>query len=316
MSSSFDSDSSGLTVRFAKVSKRFHGVRALDELSMEIPAASTCALIGANGAGKTTSFSLLGGFLRGYSGAITVGAPGSAEISVERYRRSGGVVGLMPQDVQGFDGRSIESQLRLFSRLAGRTAHDAAREVDELIEATDLHEHRRKKPSELSHGMRARFGIAQAFIGAPGMVLLDEPTSGLDPLHLAQVRELLARFRGRTTLVVSSHDLSELQSWCDYVVMMEKGRCVKQGALDTFLTSNRRVVRFTIAGTFSSVALKDAFPEISLSVQGDEVIVHGELREGLLIKVLGWFETQRCSVLAFDRRGSLEEAYLQQVKRN
>lgn len=313
MSSSSASDSSGLTVRFSDVTKRFRGVRALDKFSMEIPAASTCALIGANGAGKTTSFSLLGGFLRGYSGAITVGMPGSAEISVARYRLNGGVVGLMPQDVQGFDGRSIESQLRLFSRLAGRTAGDAAHEVDELIEATDLHEHRRKKPSELSHGMRARFGIAQAFIGAPGMVLLDEPTSGLDPLHLAQVRELLGRFRGRTTLIVSSHDLSELQSWCDYVVMMEKGRCVKQGPLEKFLVTNTRVTRFSIAGTFNESELKEAFRNLSLEVRGEEVVTHGQLETATLLKLISWLDSHRCTMTAFDARGSLEEAYLHEV---
>src|SRR4029079_12369567 len=91
----------------------------------------------------------------------------------------------------------------------------------------------------LSHGMQKRLGIAQAFLGDPEVILLDEPTAGLDPANARQIRDLVASLRKRATVVVSSHNLAEIQELCDYVAILDHGRLVTSGAV-TDLTAAAR----------------------------------------------------------------------------
>ena len=168
--------------------------------------------------------------------------------------------------------------------------------------------------ASLSHGMRARFGIAQAFVGQPGVVLLDEPTGGLDPLHLAQVRKLLISFKGRTTLMISSHDLSELQGLCDYVVMIEAGRCIKQGRLDEVVGQKELKSVWNIRGVFAQTQLHAAFPTLQFNLFDKKLEVTGTLTAKNICDLIAWFDAANCAVLAFDRRTSLEEVYLEQVR--
>lgn len=308
----------GAALIFSNVSRSYGRVQALRELSFAVPRGSTCAFIGANGAGKTTTFSLVGGFLTRYTGEISLELSSGGIRSLADFRAAGGVIGLMPQDVICFEERTIRDQLVLFSELAGRQGNEVDREVSALLEATDLQEHAGKYPLELSHGMRVRFGIAQAFVGEPALVLLDEPTAGLDPLHLAQIRTLLVKFKGKTTLIVSSHDLSELQGWCDYVVMIENGRCVRQGSLNDVIHSTGSISRWTVTGAFSLGELGLAFPSLVFESQAgaggaDALVIHGQLSAAVIVELIKWFDQRRCAIMSFDRRQSLEEAYLKVI---
>lgn len=317
-----DNASVAASVSFANVTKRFGRATALNSLSFSIPHGATCAFIGANGAGKTTSFALIGGFLRRFKGQISLNFKQRGDVSLAAFRAAGGVVGLMPQDVICFEDRSLASQMSLFSKLAGRGNAQASNEVEYLLNATDLMEHRNKVPSELSHGMRVRFGIAQAFVGEPAIVLLDEPTAGLDPLHLAQIRTLLIGFKGRTTLIVSSHDLSELQGWCDYVVMLERGKCIKHGPLGEVVYSTGDATGdatgdtsiWCVRGEYGLPVLSSTFPGLKFTKEADELRIEGQMGTDTLIELLSWFEAQRCTVLSFDRRHSLEQAYLENLQ--
>jgi ABC-type multidrug transport system ATPase subunit len=308
----------GAALIFSNVSRSYGRVQALRELSFAVPRGSTCAFIGANGAGKTTTFSLVGGFLTRYAGEISLELSSGGIRSLADFRAEGGVIGVMPQDVICFEERTIRDQLVLFSELAGRSGSAVRQEVSALLEATDLLEHADKCPLELSHGMRVRFAIAQAFVGEPELVLLDEPTAGLDPLHLAQIRTLLVKFKGKTTLLVSSHDLSELQGWCDYVVMIENGRCVRQGSLNDVIHSTGSVSRWTVIGAFSVGELGRAFPSLVFETPagaggGNSLIIHGQLSAAVIVELVTWFDQRRCAITSFDRRQSLEEAYLKVI---
>jgi ABC-2 type transport system ATP-binding protein len=116
-----------------------------------------------------------------------------------------------------------------------------------VLELVGLADHVKKFPGHLSHGMAKRTGLAQAFIGSPDVVLLDEPTAGLDPFAAKQIRDLIASMRGERTVVVSSHNLAEIQDICTDVALIHQGQIIKHGDIDSF-TEKDNQLRIQIRG--------------------------------------------------------------------
>ncbi|MCX7819213.1 MAG: ABC transporter ATP-binding protein [Kiritimatiellae bacterium] len=212
-------------IAWRRVVKHYRRLRALDGLSLEVPAGSIFGLVGSNGAGKTTAFAIAAGLTRADEGTVdTFGGPFDPG-------RHAGRLTLLPQDSElPRDSRPREF-LAFLGRLQGLSARAAASEADRLLELVHLTDRARVPARTLSHGMRKRVMIAQCFIGMPQIVLLDEPLSGLDPREVAHMREFLAAQRGRRTIVISSHNLHEIELLCDEVAFIERGRAVRSGSL-------------------------------------------------------------------------------------
>ncbi|MCI5064827.1 ABC transporter ATP-binding protein [bacterium] len=225
-----------------ELSKRFPRITVLDALSFSVPKGATCAFIGSNGSGKTTTFSLIGGFLKPTHGEMWIDGEKRAPLASTR-----GEVGLLPQDQQFFEERTLRSQLTLFAQLIGFTGPALRHEVARVLESVSLQEKRDTPAKNLSRGMRVRFGIAQALIGSPALLLLDEPLTGLDPVVRAELKALLGELKCSTTMLISSHELGELQSLCDHIIAIEKGRCLFQGPMKEILESGEQKVHYTIA---------------------------------------------------------------------
>ncbi len=209
---------------FSEVRKRFGKTEALRGLSLEVPRGSIFGLVGPNGAGKTTTFSIACGFLQADEGGVELlGARGASPAALK------GRVSAMPQDAAlGRETRCFE-HLVFFGRLQGLALREARSEAERVLEEVGLAERRAAKTKTLSHGMLRRLAVAQALLGRPELVLLDEPTSGLDPRHAAELREVLRRRRGERTIVISSHNLPELETLCDHVAFIDRGVVVTAG---------------------------------------------------------------------------------------
>src|SRR5688572_15463153 len=215
-------------LRFSEVRKRFGAIEALRGLSLEVPRGSLFGLIGPNGAGKTTAFSIACGFLSADAGEVSILDSGPFHPS-----RLKGRMTALPQDAMlGAETRCLE-HLDFYGRLQGLTAAEARRQGERLLEEVGLADRRNAKARTLSHGMLRRLTVAQALLGQPELILLDEPTSGLDPRHAHELRDLLRRTRrdGRT-MVISSHNLPELEALCDHVAFIDRGVAVAAGATD------------------------------------------------------------------------------------
>jgi ABC-type multidrug transport system ATPase subunit len=219
---------SAAALRFTEVHKRFGSTQALRGLTLEVPAGTLFGLIGPNGAGKTTAFSLACGFLQPDGGEISV----LGERGFDPLRLKGRVTAL-PQDAAlGRETRCFE-HLVYFGRLQGLDLPHARQDADRLLDEVGLGDRKQARAKTLSHGMLRRLAVAQALIGSPSLVLLDEPTSGLDPRHAHEIRELLRRARtaGRT-VVISSHNLPELETLCEHVAFIDRGLAVAAGPTD------------------------------------------------------------------------------------
>jgi ABC-2 type transport system ATP-binding protein len=212
--------------------------RALDGVSLEVRRGETLGLIGPNGAGKTTLLSCLLGFLRPDSGRLSIDGRAVDDLWI-RAR-----TGYMPERL-GFDrDLSGASFLALHWRLSGG---DPARTGDEVLAAADRVGLDRaalwKRLKTYSRGMLQRIGVAQATLGNPALLFLDEPASGTDPLGVAIVREqiLAAKARG-ATIVLNSHQLSEVERVCDRVAFIDHGRLTRTETLQGDAASRRRSI--------------------------------------------------------------------------
>ena len=219
------------------LSKRYGAKRAVDGLDFVVPAGSVFGFLGPNGAGKTTTFSLLCGFVRPSGGEATVlGEP------LTRLGKLRGRMAALPQDARFHPSRSLMDSLVLFGGLAGMSRGEARAEARRVLDAVELGDAARVKGRALSHGMAKRFGIAQAFMGRPDLVLLDEPTEGLDPRTAHTVRQLIRSLAGQATVLVSSHNLGEVEDICDEAAIIDHGKLVTQGSLTELTATDEQIV--------------------------------------------------------------------------
>ena len=210
------------TLVVENVSKTFSGFKAVDDVSFSLNTGERVALLGHNGAGKTTLFKIVLGFLKRDRGEISVlgTAPGS------HSARSG--TAYLPESVAFPASLTGKEVLTFYARLKGESPAAAL----PLLERVGLAEAARRTVGTYSKGMRQRLGLAQALIGKPKLILLDEPTSGLDPISRQNVYELIGEIAGHgTTVLLSSHALTELEARTDRILILSRGRLVADDVL-------------------------------------------------------------------------------------
>ncbi len=224
----------GVALRLEEVVKHFGSVRAVDGVSLEVPAGSVYGLIGPNGAGKTTTFSLICGWLHPRSGRIEVlGHPPS------RLHEIKGRFSALPQDAALPPNTSLLQSLTFYARLQGVRRSEARKAAQAALEMVGLGAWGKVRAVTLSHGMAKRVGLAQAFLGKPDLVLLDEPTAGLDPKNAHHLRELIRTMREQTTVLISSHNLYELEDLCDHAAILDHGKVVEAGTMESLSAADR-----------------------------------------------------------------------------
>ncbi len=207
------------------VSKSFGRVQALRDVSFEVPRNLIFGVLGPNGAGKTTLFSVLAGFITHDEGSFTIlGHSSPEEIK--------GRVGILPQDAHFQANVPIIYQLRFFLRLQGWSDPDAEGEIRRVMEIVGLDSVLYREAATLSHGMYKRLALAQAFLGSPELVILDEPTSGLDWKSAKRIRETIRELREDATVLISSHNMTEMKELCDSVAVLESGRLKAVGPVE------------------------------------------------------------------------------------
>lgn len=241
------------------VVKRYGRRMALNELDLRISKGAVFGLVGSNGAGKTTALTAAVGLLSIQGGAINVLEDGPFNPSRHRGR-----VSLLPQDAHMPGHARLEEILSYYGRLQGLDGARLNRAVELGLERVRLLDRRREPVRSLSHGMRRRLSIAQAFLGDPELVLLDEPLNGLDPREVVHIRTLFREGRGNQTLVISSHILSEVEAVCDHVAFIELGRTERQSTLREILRDDRQISYHLTPGPAPIETLAAALPEARL----------------------------------------------------
>jgi ABC-2 type transport system ATP-binding protein len=221
----------GPVLRIDGLTKRYAGVTALDDLSIEVPR-GRIGLVGANGAGKTTTFRLLLGLAHPTHGRIEVCGIDVAKDPIGVRAR----LGYMPEhDCLPLD-QTAADVVSTFGELSGLPARAARQRASDILDLVGLDEARFRPIGGFSTGMRQRAKLAQALVGDPELVLLDEPTAGLDPLGREEMLALVARLGSfGISVLMATHLLDDVQRVCDQVVMLDAGRLVVSGATTSLL---------------------------------------------------------------------------------
>lgn len=209
------------------LTKRYGNLTAVDDLSLAVHAGEIYGVLGPNGAGKTTFLRMLFGLIRPDAGTL--------EVFGRSWDRDGnatlnGVAGFIesPKFYPYLTGRA---NLELLAGLDGKAA---TRRIDEVLDVVDLTGRERDKVSGYSFGMRQRLGVAAALLRDPRLLVLDEPANGLDPAGIRDMRSLVKRLASSgITVLLSSHDMAEVEDICDNVTIMKTGSVVYHGTIST-----------------------------------------------------------------------------------
>ena len=226
---------SATVLSFSNVSFTYRGdwlnrIHALKRVDLSVPAGAAYGFLGANGAGKSTSIKLAMGLLHGHKGEITLlGQP----IGDHRLRAR---VGFLPEQPFFYDNLAVGEYLAYLGHLSGLHGGTLSAAIERVYQLLDLGDLRARKLGSFSKGMRQRFGLAQAILHRPDLLVLDEPFSGLDPLWRARFKEVMALERTRgATLFFSSHILSDIEDLCDSYCVIDHGEVLEQGRLADLL---------------------------------------------------------------------------------
>jgi ABC-type multidrug transport system ATPase subunit len=255
---------SGLSKTYA------NGVRALLDVSLTIPT-GMFGLLGPNGAGKSTLMRTLATLQEADAGSVRMG-----DIDVLRdkaaVRRT---LGYLPQDFGVYPKVSAEELLDHLARLKGLAdARERRDVVATLLRQTNLHDVRRKALGGFSGGMRQRFGIAQALLGNPRLIIVDEPTAGLDPEERVRFHNLLAEIGENVIVILSTHIVSDVSDLCGRMAIIDKGRVLLTGSpLELTKTLEGRVWQKAVARHDLETA-KATYPVISTRLLAGRTLVN------------------------------------------
>ncbi len=304
-------------IEIRQLSKRYRKVEALRGLDLEVPEGSICGFLGPNGAGKTTTMKILMGLIRPSGGyAAVFGHDVRSHGLVARSR-----IGYLPQDPVFPPSQTVRGVVSYVACLYPGHPRGRAlrRRVDDLLDRVGMADKARRRVRGLSGGERQRLGVAQALIAEPDLVMMDEPSAGLDPVGRRDMLDLIAEIGGDTTVFYSTHILDDVERVSDTVVMINAGRVVAQGTLDSILAVSDLDYTLHLCGdTRETLGRVSAEPWV-VSVETQQ---KGELEEwrvrvsdeataiDRLVPLL--LADDRCDIIEFhlsDRR--LEDAYLE-----
>ena len=241
-------------IRVEHLSKRYGTRYALDDVSFEIGEGEIVGLLGANGAGKSTTMNILTGYLSATEGEAFVDGVSVLDEPTEAKRR----IGYLPEQPPLYFDMTVREYLDFVYELKGCTFPREAH-LSEIMGVVKIADVRDRLIGHLSKGYRQRVGIAAALVGDPPILIFDEPTVGLDPKQIVEVRNLLRTLGKKHTVVLSTHILSEVQAVCERIVVIKEGRIVANERTEDIARrlETETHYRVSIAGAAAS-EIKDA----------------------------------------------------------
>jgi ABC-2 type transport system ATP-binding protein len=260
-------------IEVQELTKKYGELVAVRDLTFKVEPGRIWGLLGPNAAGKTTTMRILTGYLPATSGRATV-AGFDVFNEPDAVKKS---IGYLPEVVPLYQDMTVSGYLGFVAEIKQVPSAKRKTAVARVLESAGLQAVGRRLIKNISRGYKQRVGIAQAMIHDPKVLVLDEPTIGLDPAQIREIRELIRSLRGEHTILLSTHILPEVTQVCDGVVIINEGRLMACGSLESLAASFERndgVILKLRRGGDEEAALIRGIPGVDkVSVEGNELRV-------------------------------------------
>jgi ABC-2 type transport system ATP-binding protein len=235
------------SIEVEHISKSFGPQKAVCDVSFQVEPGGIFGLLGPNGAGKTTSIRIILDIFKPDSGRVAV--LGGAMDEQKKNR-----IGYLPEERGLYQDITLERCLTYLASLKNLTTQEAKTQIDSYLVRFDLMAHRRKKIKELSKGMQQKAQLIATLVHKPDLLIIDEPFSGLDPINTQMIKDLLVEEKKRgVTIVMSTHQMQQVEELCDRLVLIHRGEVVLYGSLED--------IRHQFAADAVLVRAEKALPE-------------------------------------------------------
>ena len=295
-------------LRITDLHKSFGDKQVLKGLSIAVPQHSIYGFIGKNGAGKTTAMKTVLGLLKADSGDITVNGERAAygQTSTNRY------IGYLPDVPEFYSFMSAPEYLSFCGEITGMKSAESRERSKELLALVGLSEEKHRIKG-FSRGMKQRLGIAQALLGRPKLLICDEPTSALDPVGRKEILDILLSLRDQTTVLFSTHILSDVERICTDVALLDNGKVSIQGKLSDIKSRYRsREYQLETENSSDTAALTQRFPAMK-ALEGNRLVFSES--DISSFDVLSFVSDKRISLLKFERMEPTLESLFMEVTR-
>lgn len=295
-------------LKITNVDRRFGDKQVLKDLTLSVPANSIFGFIGKNGAGKTTTMKLVLGLLKADSGQILVdGEPVVYGRTVTNRK-----IGYLPDVPEFYSFMNAEEYLHFCGEITSMEPQDIKSRSAELLELVGLGNEKHRIRG-FSRGMKQRLGIAQALLNRPKLLICDEPTSALDPVGRKEILDSLLAVKDQTTVLFSTHILSDVERICTDVALLHDGAVSVQGTLADIKSAYRREEYLLETETPEALALlQQTFPGMRL--QGQHQLIFRE-QENTLFDVLRFVTDRRLPLLKLEHlEPTLESLFMEVVE--
>ncbi len=260
------------------ITKTYGPIEALRGVSFHIEPGEIVGLLGPNGAGKTTTIKILTGSLQPDEGFVSI----NGLDVLEHTKQVQAQIGYLPETAPLYPDLSVQGYLKMMAELRGVPEEERRERISEAVYATDIVDQLTRPIGELSKGYRQRVGLAQAILNKPRLLVLDEPTIGLDPTQVVEVRRLIRRLAEHSTVLLSTHILSEVEALCDRVIILINGQIRADAQLSELASTSDAIL--VLSGSPAGV-IDDL--EALKGVQGVEILDSGLASDYPTYRVLG-----------------------------
>ncbi len=251
------------------ISKSYGSIRALNDVSFEVPRGAIFGVLGPNGSGKTTLLSIIVDVLSADNGNFQwFGKPGSPEIRKQ--------IGTLLETPNFYHYLSAVNNLKITQSISGRGNPE---NIDDVLSKVKLLERKKSRFSTYSLGMKQRLAIAAALLGNPTILVLDEPTNGLDPVGIAETRELIKELsKAGHTVIMASHLLDEVEKVCTHVAILKKGTLLATGGVDDVL-ADEDVIELSAGDNNTLISILQSYTN-AIRIEQHDMFVQLHLPKG------------------------------------
>ena len=238
-------------IKVEKIAKNFGSFEAVRDVSFTVNKGDVFGFLGPNGAGKSTTIRCLLSLIRLNAGTIQMFGKSYATHRYEILSKIGSII----EKPDFYNYLSAQKNLEIFARISGATV--STKEIHEMLEFVGLGGRGKDKTKGFSHGMKQRLGIAQTLLHKPELIILDEPTTGLDPQGIIEIRNLILRLKNEQnkTILLSSHQLSEIELIANRMVIITKGKSLVEGNVQELLNAQELTVRLELSDVNKAIPL-------------------------------------------------------------